>query len=311
MADKGTSFARLAAATANRLRSIQIDFADQPPQDRLMYLDETVQQSLATLGQEERQAFLRELESRFPTWDDQAVVAKAQKGVRESATNESELKDPSFLVRRLVELAKGMSEADRRSQIIEPLAKAGLSKVGEAGLPVEPLASLKKSLEIPAERTLDAVRLVRLIETLCVSVCKLDQIIWEIWKKMGGRREGAGRMPATSLSRQIRQFLIGNEEVTMSNVFEAVEHLRALTAALLSSVSQVGSKFAHGDIARLRPEEIEAVAIHERKMLEGLESASWRKFKQLAPGLLDPLAIERDILGILVDVTVVLMGQKS
>ena len=53
------------AATANRLRLIQIDFADESPEVRRGYLSEEIERALAEVLPEERQTFLQELMNRF------------------------------------------------------------------------------------------------------------------------------------------------------------------------------------------------------------------------------------------------------
>ena len=55
---------KLVAATANRLRLVQSDFADEPEQVRKDYLSDEIQRALGTLIPNERKAFLEELKMR-------------------------------------------------------------------------------------------------------------------------------------------------------------------------------------------------------------------------------------------------------
>src|SRR5690242_9898958 len=65
---------KLVAATANRLRLVQSDFADEPEQVRKDYLSDEIQRALGTLIPNERKAFLEELKQFFPTWDAKVEV---------------------------------------------------------------------------------------------------------------------------------------------------------------------------------------------------------------------------------------------
>ena len=66
-----TDVSRLVSATVNRLRLIQIDFADQSQEVRENYLADEVEHALAKLLPEQRGPFLTELKARLPTWDRQ------------------------------------------------------------------------------------------------------------------------------------------------------------------------------------------------------------------------------------------------
>ena len=55
------------AALANRLRMIQIDFADEPEQDRVEHLNEELARTLENIPAEHRQEFLEQLHGQFPS----------------------------------------------------------------------------------------------------------------------------------------------------------------------------------------------------------------------------------------------------
>ena len=58
------------AATANRLRMIQVDFADDSDQSRHEYLCEEIEHALKTVLPDERAEFLEGLKTKFPTVGD-------------------------------------------------------------------------------------------------------------------------------------------------------------------------------------------------------------------------------------------------
>src|SRR3954466_6758058 len=109
---------RLVAATVNRLRLIQVDFADQPQDVRENYLSDEVEHALAKLLPDQRQIFIQELKERFPTWDGQvAITGPSQAPAGRSATDAKELQDYTFLLSRLVQLAPTLNEEQRKTAI--------------------------------------------------------------------------------------------------------------------------------------------------------------------------------------------------
>src|ERR1700753_1184433 len=59
---------------ANRLRLVQIDYADRGDEVRRGHLTDEIEHALAAIAPDERVAFLRELDARFPVWDPEADV---------------------------------------------------------------------------------------------------------------------------------------------------------------------------------------------------------------------------------------------
>src|SRR5258706_3424009 len=123
---------KLVAATANRLRLVQSDFADEPEQVRKDYLSDEIQRALGTLIPNDRKAFLDELKQFFPTWDAKVEVRTEKPAVVATPTDQKELKDPGFLVSRLAELAPRLNEQQKQA-IIEKLRQVGLAPSAGGG----------------------------------------------------------------------------------------------------------------------------------------------------------------------------------
>ena len=114
--DQNTDVSRLVAATVNRLRLIQVDFADQPPDVRENYLSDEVEHALAKLLPEQRGAFIQELKERFPTWEGQVdVTGPSQQSPTQSASDVKDLQDYLFLIARLTKLAPTLTEEQRKT----------------------------------------------------------------------------------------------------------------------------------------------------------------------------------------------------
>ena len=120
---------RLVAATVNRLRLIQVDFADQPQDVRENYLSDEVEHAIAKLLPDQRQPFLKELKERFPTWDGNVEVSapSGQQTAVRSTSDSKDLQDYMFLISRLTQLAPTLTEEQRKTAIAR-LKDAGLSE---------------------------------------------------------------------------------------------------------------------------------------------------------------------------------------
>ena len=145
--------AKLVAATANRLRLVQSDFADEPEQVRKDYLSDEIQRALGTLIPNERKAFLDELKQFFPTWDAKVEV-RTEKVAVATPTDQKELKDPGFLVSRLAELAPQLSEQQKHA-IIEKLRQVGLAPSAVVGWPEKEAAALRAKLQAQPKDSLE------------------------------------------------------------------------------------------------------------------------------------------------------------
>src|SRR5947209_5498582 len=116
MSDQNSGQGDKVAAVANRLRLLQIDFADQGDQVRCDYLKEELGRTLASLPPAERKPFLEELQARFPTWDGKVELARKPVDIRPSF-DEKELNDASFLLTRLIKVCESMP-AEKRAAVV-------------------------------------------------------------------------------------------------------------------------------------------------------------------------------------------------
>ncbi len=283
----------LVSATASRLRLVQGDLADDPADSRRELLTETIQVAMSKLAPAEREAFLRELEGMFPSWDSNVSVSAQAGEPAASPADQKELKDPSFLVARLAELAPALSDVQRRI-LTDRLREAGLAPAASAGadLPQEPVQRLKARLQIKAGEP-DAGRLVELATVLVDLAAGLDQIVWSTWKTIAPR--SAVRRPAPLLH-SMGRFAVASPEVGRAQVAQDAERLRALTAAMIAAVSQIGRQFAQGHLAKFAPAEITAMAGMEGGgLLTSKEVKCWRKYVELA-GSVDEASIEAEIM---------------
>ena len=297
MANGNSETARLAAATGNRLRLIQIDLADQPEKLRGDCMAEEVERALAKLVPQERRAFLEELMGRFPAWEYhlEAGVQPAQQAVQ-PPTDRKELQDPSFLVSKLLELAPSLDDAQRQA-LIERLREARLVPAGAAGWTASSEETVKQKLQ--SQQEIDPTRVMEFLAMALTCLCSLDQLIWSTWKEMAPK--SVSRRRGAELRRNVGKFLGGDKDVPGVLLNQDMEALRRLIAALVSGISQAGRQFAGKYLARFSPVEIAALAnMDSGGFLVGKEVKCWRKYVELTSQL-DEASVEGEVKGVVVD----------
>ena len=112
--------------TANRLRLIRTDFADDSDQIRREYLCEEIEKALAAVVPAERNEFLRRLLERFPTGDF-AVQPGMEGGEVEgmSTADEPRFRNVDFMIQNLLEVIPTLTD-EQKAIIDTSLQEAGL-----------------------------------------------------------------------------------------------------------------------------------------------------------------------------------------
>jgi hypothetical protein len=286
--------AKLVSATANRLRLVQSDFADEPEQVRKDYLSDEIQRALGTLIPNERKLFLEELKQFFPTWDRNVELGndKQKVTVVQTTTDQKELKDPSFLVSRLVELAPSLSEQQKHA-IIDKLRQVGLAPSAVVGWPEQQANALRTKLQAAPKDALEPGHVLELLTLLAELIMSLDQVVWTTWRTIAPK--SAIRRP-TGLQKNMARFAAGDPDVPRGQVSQDLERLRQLVAAIVAAIGNAGRQFAHNYATKFSPTEIEGLAAMERGgMLVSKEVKNWRKYVELSAGR-DEAAIESEIM---------------
>jgi hypothetical protein len=285
---------KLVAATANRLRMVQIDTVDENAQARQGYLADEIQRALASVPTEERPVFLEELKARFPTWDGQVQLPSGGKSDGKSLMDARELKDPSFVLSRLIELAASFNPQQRQA-VIEKLRDAGLAPAeegGAAGFPDELARQFRQKFKVPEGKKLDAAKVLALATMLGELATGLHQLAWTAWRTMA---PGSDIRVSGNLQLSIAKFASGDPAVSREQVAQELERLRQLSASLIAAIGETGRQFAAHHHAKFAPTEIEAsVKMEGVGMFANLERACWRKYMELA-GAMDEHAMESDI----------------
>jgi len=291
LANQVSNVSKHVAATAHRLKLIQIDFADESPDVRQGYLSEEVERALGEVVPDERREFLRSLMDWFPTWDPNVDLRPIEMPApTQSKTDADELGDPSFLVTRLTDVAATLSDAERQA-IIERLREAGLAPKTEGGWPEEAVQRLRQSLQIDRETALDPERTLELVALAADFASNLDQLVWRAWQKLGPKSSVRSTTPLRTI---LKQFVTGDQAVPRGQVVHDVRKLRQLIAALVAAAG-MGGQFAARYLARYSPAEIEAIVRMEGvRFLKAFEVRCWDKYKEMAAELSEA-AIENEV----------------
>jgi hypothetical protein len=279
-------------ATANRLRMVQADFADQGADVRREYLSEEIERALSSVVPEQRQPFLAELMAQFPSWDARVEVQlRREETTDRTLTDARELRDPNFLVARLIDRAAELGESDRKV-LVERLKEANLASLGQQAWSPDAESKLRQDLRLPAE-PVDPTRALELVGMLADFALRLDQLVWGAWRKVAPR---SGIRQDRPLQQTIKAFLTGSQDVPRGQVAGDLEKLRQLIASLISAVGQAGRQFASRHLGRFSPVEIEALASLEGGgFLVSKEVKCWRKYVELADAL-NEASIESEIM---------------
>jgi hypothetical protein len=284
--------------TANRLRLIQVDFADKDSKIRNDYLCEEIERALKTILPEERKEFLQKLLERFPTgaFAHQPII-QAQEKENISGIDETKLKDAGFLVQCLLEIIPSLP-ADQKESIAKRLQQAGLKSQVREVCPDESIEKLKIELQLGDQPDLNADRLLELIALLSDFVYKLEPLGWNTWRRLSPRSKVR---QSGELKKTIGQFMGNDPNISGEHVNNELKELMQLIAAVITATSRVGSQFAQRHLAKFSPSEISVLVKMEHKnVFVSHEVKCWRKYCELADKLNEE-SIETEITKAIVD----------
>jgi len=284
--------------TANRLRLIQVDFADESEQTRAAYLCEEIEKALKSVLPDERNEFLERLLEKFPAGSFITQAISTETTVESPpAVDESELKNVEFLVRNLLEIAPALSD-DQKKFVDKSLQEAGLRHEAGQDNSIELDPRLKQKFKVGDESDISAENVAELSAILIDFVLKLEPLVWNTWRQLSPR---SAVRPQSALTEKIGQFLSSGAEVSVNQVDDDLKMLQRLIAAITSAVSRAGGQFAKRHLARFSPLEIEAlVKMEPGSVFVSHDVKCWKKYKELAETLNED-SIEMEIRKAIVD----------
>lgn len=290
---------------ANRLRAVQTDLADADAELREEALSEEVERQLASLAPGDRAEFLTRLSSRFPSWDGDGSMASAPASASpaRSQADRRELDDPSWLLDRLLGMLDRLDE-QQKNTIRARLIEAGMVSGGPGDWPAGAVKRFRKAAPDAGEH-IDPARLLELACALVEYVSSVEKLVWRAWQEISPRsplRRGA------PIGATIGRYSGGSGEVSLNEVRQELERLRQLSVGIIGAMSGTAN-LVHNRVQTLAPEGVMAAAKDEgRKAWESWEVAYWRKYRELA-AVLDQPVFEKMVREALADSIMALIGR--
>ena len=280
------------ADLAARLKLLQGDLADEPPDVRKQALMDEVESALASVPLEMRQTCLETVAAEFPLPETEVQ----ESAIPEEIPAPGPPDDPVILVEHLLNLMPGMAVGQIEA-VSNRLLQSGLLPAPAADGGPKPPEELRKRLEkLAPGRTLDATRALRMLDLLLELSSSLDQLVWQVWKTVAPKsviHPEAGRFG--DFRKCLAPYLTGDPEVSTEQVKNAVEKTRKLIAGLLAAMGTVGEAYARKFLDRLSPEAIKKTAEAEPGVFESIEKKCWRKYNAVFKEFTGP-AIEKEVL---------------
>jgi hypothetical protein len=275
----GDELKQIIVKTANRLRIIQTDFADEDEQARTGYLSEEIERALKKIPPPDQEKFLQALKERFPAAH---YASPDTQPPQTTATRDETLRDPDFLVHLLLKVAPGLSD-DKKKAIAESLHAAGLAPKAQTGGPSLSTAELEPNLQLAEGAEYNPDRLTGLFNLLVDFVDKLDPLVAGTWRQVSPR---SGIRTQRNLKHTMKQFICEPDSTSPEKVAEGIKLLQQLIAAIITSIGRVGGEFARKHLSKVSPREIDALVQMERgSMLVSKDVRCWRKYCELAEAL--------------------------
>ncbi len=270
---------------------LQTAQADEAGDVRREHIGELINRSLADLPPAEREPFLTQLQERFPSWDSAVEVVQVTAAPARGGIDEAELKNPAFLVARLMDVWGSLADVQKRV-LIDRLREGGVVPKVEAGpgFPAKSVERLAQMLEMPAGSAPNPERMVDLVMILTEFAAALDQLVWNQWRTIS-QKSSSQRPPP--LKRTAGQFISGSSDVGRQQMAQDAERLRRLTAALVSAMKQAGAIFAQRYQERFSVNAIKAAA-GRGGLVKGQAALCWEVYESLASQY-DEEAISSDI----------------
>ena len=285
--------------TANRLRMVQVDFADESDEVRHEYLCDEIERALTKVLPEDRSEFLERLCERFPIGVDHLAVPEipVDESRAESLFDEQKLNDPDFLVDLLIKVFSSLSH-ERQDIIVRKLSEGGLAPSNSSDGFGDAAESFKTGLKIEGGCQLDSDRVFRLLLTLVEFVVTLEPIIWDTWAKLSPQ----SKVRPTRLTRKtFGKFVAEDSKVSQEQLVVEFGRLRQMIAALISAFGRAGDSFARHFLSTYAPSQVSAlVKMGKSNFLVSHDAACWQQYKDLA-GSLTPETIEGQIRKALVE----------
>jgi hypothetical protein len=291
LAEQSFDHGKLVAATAQRLRLIQTDYAQEEPATRQQYLQEELKSAIDKVPIQEQRAFLERLGDYFPVWE--SGGGEKATTVVEAAPSSMDL--PSML-REVAEQGKKIAE-NQRAEVVRRLADAwGVQAVARDGKVEGVAGAVQGALKLPANVNLDPARTSELVGMLIDFVVKLEPLARTTWRVLKPESESMATAAGT-----IARFVKGEAHVPLER---ELRELRQMLAGFMDALSKCGKVLYQKHLRRLDPEDVKD-AVDTMGGASGLfggkEKAYWGQYRKLAEEVLTESEVEKATANVVVE----------
>ena len=288
--------ANTAAATAARLRLVQLDMADEAQASREDYLASEVRQAMEPIPQHRRLEFLDMLAQRFPIIANEPapvpvpVELGPQELLEQLATKGKELP----LARREAMLKQlhqvwGIEFVTPAKMQVPPAAAvppvvtrpapppaAPASRGG--GIPSAAMEDLARRVGLPSETVFDATLVAQLAGLLVADFAvPLQPLVWKVYRSIQ-----TTDAHERALHQSVQSYLLGRNPQFPGELLQ----LRQVIAAMVNSIPHLSRELFSQHLECLLPPEIEeAVKAEGGFALFGSDNRYWAKYRQLSSKL--------------------------
>lgn len=286
----------LVESTASRLRLVQADLADHEPDQRQAVLAEEVERAIHPLVPADREEFLRELETHFPSWEGGGIAAPATAPSAPVAApiENREDRDISYHLNKVLALSGNLS-AEQKESVSRKLAAAGFTLGGIDAWPDSGVARVSKEIFGGRQAKIDSQRVLDLLALLAELAIRLEPVVWQTWQRWQKAHPAMQRRQRVALGQSIAAFLSGDADTPRGKVQADVEEFRRLTAAVAGSAAVAGQMAAR-ELTDLSPARIREYVEMEKSggFMKGKAERYWEKFQEIA-GQMDESSLEAKI----------------
>lgn len=279
-------------ALTARLRLVQSQLADEATEVRREQLDGEISRALQSIAAGDREAFLRELMSAFPTADGAPASPKGAAAPVQTKVVEV-VKPRELTFEELVDgMVKqwGLATPDQKARAASRLSGGGIGGGGGATLTEIQVARLRRCLELHPMSLPDVARLIELSIKTLEFVSILERAAWKTW----GYTCPASALKSNGTPRLLKEYLAGSGDAAGGGaVGPELDRLRELLRAMMSSIGEAApNRFAERFVSQLSPGAIEESV--GDSAFRNKDAECWRAYKQRA-GQLDRDAIAHEI----------------
>ena len=308
--EPGTDRGRKLAGLASSLKVTRAQLMGADAELRSEQLRDVVQATVSHLPLQEREAFLKELMDAFPTWSSAGPSVPAANPGKGAA----DLKDPTVLVGRLVDLAKGMTDSQKAAvssvlasvketvEVKVPVPEAGGG--GGAEVPEAVAAEIRKLLKLPPDAAISPARAAEIVPLLVDFTLRLEQWGCSYWRSIAPE---ARTQIFAVLEKDLGKFVTGDEKTTREVVGDSVHNLRSLVSLLMKSAGDAGKQFSRDHLTRFGVAEIEK-EVGPGTFMKNQAVSAWEQYKKLMADM-DAAAMEKRLTAVIAkDVDTALSG---